>query len=77
MSSAQITAARWDKAEENLTTYANTSLNMDHFDYDRFVSTYSANSFTIDSAAAITAIATGLQGRQRWPGPGRHCRLEE
>ena len=60
MSPARITAARWDKARENLATYANTSLNMDHFDYDEFVSTYSANSFTIDSAAAITAIATGL-----------------
>jgi alkaline phosphatase len=50
MSSAQITAARWDiRPGENLTTYANTSINMNHFDYDEFVGTYSANSFNSGS----------------------------
>lgn len=59
MGFAQLTAARWEKSGENLTAYAGTSLNMDHLDYDGFVSTYSANSFITDSAAATTAICTG------------------
>ena len=59
MGFAQLTAARWEKSGENLTAYAGTSLNMDHMDYNGFVSTYSANSFITDSAAATTAICTG------------------
>jgi alkaline phosphatase len=58
MGQAQMTSARWDKAEENLTAYQNTSLNMDHMDYEGYVTTYSANSFITDSAAATTAICT-------------------
>jgi alkaline phosphatase len=59
MGFAQLTAGRWEKAGENLTTYRKTSLNMDHMEYDGYVSTNSANSFITDSAAAITAISTG------------------
>lgn len=59
MGFAQLTAARWEKAGENLTTYRNTSLNMDRMEYDGYVTTDSFNSFITDSAAAITAIATG------------------
>ena len=59
MGFAQLTAGRWDKAGENLTAYRNTSLNMDHMQCNGYVSTYSANSFITDSAAAITAICTG------------------
>lgn len=62
MGQAQMTSARWDKAEENLTAYQNTSLNMDHMDYEGYVTTYSANSFITDSAAATTAICTGQKG---------------
>ncbi|VVB70553.1 Alkaline phosphatase [uncultured archaeon] len=59
MGYAQLTAARWEKAEENLSIYQNTSLNMDRMEYDGYVSTNSYNSFITDSAAAITAIAAG------------------
>lgn len=62
MGQAQITAARWEKAGGNLSVYRNTSLNMDRMDYEGYVTTDSANSFVTDSAAAITAIATGNKG---------------
>ncbi len=62
MGQAQITAARWEKAGENLNAYKNTSLNMDHMDYEGYITTYSSNSFVTDSAGAITAICTGKKG---------------
>ncbi|VVB62683.1 Alkaline phosphatase [uncultured archaeon] len=62
MGQAQVTAARWEKAGETLTAYGNTSLNIDKMDYEGYVTTDSANSFVTDSAAAITAIATGNKG---------------
>ena len=62
MGQSEVTAARWEKAGEDLTEYRNTSLNMDHMDYDGYVTTFSANSFITDSAAATTAICTGQKG---------------
>jgi len=59
MGFAQLAAGRWEKAGENLSAYRNTSLNMDRLEYDGYVTTDSYNSFITDSAAAITAIATG------------------
>jgi len=62
MGYAQLTAARIEKSGENLSVYGNTSLNMDHLEYDGYVATYSANSWVTDSAAAVTAMATGQKG---------------
>ncbi|HWQ20756.1 MAG TPA: alkaline phosphatase [Methanotrichaceae archaeon] len=62
MGYSQLTAARIEKSGENLSAYGNTSLNMDHLEYDGYVATYSADSWVTDSAAAVTAMATGQKG---------------
>lgn len=54
-----LTAARVEKAENNLTAYANTELHMDNMEQAGYVTTFSANSFVTDSAPASTAMATG------------------
>jgi alkaline phosphatase len=59
MGYSEIAAARMEKAGMNLSVYNGTSLNLDHLDYDGYVSTYSADSFITDSAPASTAMATG------------------
>ena len=59
MGYSEITAARMEKAGMNLSVYNGTSLNLDHWDYDGYVSTYSSDSFITDSAPASTAMATG------------------
>ncbi|MGV8174716.1 MAG: alkaline phosphatase [Methanothrix sp.] len=55
----QLTAARIDKAGENLSEYASVELFMDGMEQTGYVSTYSANAFVTDSAPASTAMATG------------------
>jgi alkaline phosphatase len=62
MGFSQVTAARIEKSGGNLSVYGNTSLNMDHLDCNGHVATHSANSWITDSAAAITAMATGRKG---------------
>lgn len=59
MGYAQMTAARMEKAEENLSIYMDTRLYMDDIEYGGHSSTHAADSFITDSAAAITALATG------------------
>ncbi len=59
MGYSEITAARMEKAGMNLSVYNGTSLNLDHLDYNGYVSTYSSDSFITDSAPASTAMATG------------------
>ncbi len=54
-----ITAARMEKADNNLTEYADTALYMDGMEQAGYVTTFSANSFVTDSAPAATSIATG------------------
>lgn len=55
----QLTLARIDKADANLSEYGSVELNMDGMQYSGYVSTFSANSFVTDSAPASTAMATG------------------
>jgi len=55
----QLTAARIDKANENLSEYAQIELFMDGMEQTGYVSVYSANAFVTDSAPASTAMATG------------------
>ncbi len=66
MGYAQVTAARWEKAggsqpnyQPSLDDYQKTRLYMDEMDYAGHMSTQSLNSWITDSAAAITALATG------------------
>ena len=59
MGYSEITAARMEKAGMNLSVYNRTSLNLDHLNYDGYVSTYSSDSLITDSAPAATAMATG------------------
>jgi alkaline phosphatase len=66
MGYAQVTAARWEKAggdqpdyQPTLENYQNTKLYMDEMEYAGHMSTHSLNSWITDSAAAITALATG------------------
>lgn len=55
----ELTLARIDKADENLSEYASVELFMDSMQQTGYVSTSSANSFVTDSAPASTAMATG------------------
>jgi alkaline phosphatase len=55
----QLTLARIDKANENLSEYSSVELFMDGMEQTGYVSTHSANSFVTDSAPASTAMATG------------------
>jgi alkaline phosphatase len=55
----QLTLARIEKADENLSEYATVELFMDGMEQTGYVRTFSANSFVTDSAPAATAIATG------------------
>jgi len=59
MGFAQMTAARWAKADENLSNYMDAELYMDGMEYAGYSSTTSADSFVTDSAAAGTVLATG------------------
>lgn len=66
MGYAQVTAARWEKAggdlpdyQPTLNSYQNTRLYMDEMEYAGHMSTHSLNSWITDSAAAVTALATG------------------
>lgn len=66
MGYAQLTAARWEKAggdepnyQPTLDNYQNTRLYMDGMEYAGHMSTQSLNSWITDSAAAVTALATG------------------
>lgn len=66
MGYAQMTAARWEKAggdepnyQPTLDNYQNTRLYMDDMEYAGHMSTHSLNSWITDSAAAVTALATG------------------
>lgn len=66
MGYAQVTAARWEKAggdqpeyQPTLDSYQNTRLYMDEMEFAGHMSTHSLNSWITDSAAAITAMATG------------------
>jgi len=59
MGYAQMTAARMEKAEGNLSMYMDTRLYMDDMEYGGHSSTHAADSFITDSAAAVTALATG------------------
>lgn len=66
MGYAQVTAARWEKAggdqpnyQPTLDNYQKTKLYMDDMEYAGHMSTHSLNSWITDSAAAITALATG------------------
>lgn len=55
----QLTLARIEKANENLSQYSSEDLSMDGMEQTGYVSTFSANSFVTDSAPAATAMATG------------------
>lgn len=55
----QLTLARIEKSNENLSEYASVNLFMDGMEQTGYVSTFSANSFVTDSAPAATAMATG------------------
>lgn len=55
----QLTLARIEKSNENLSEYASVNLSMDGMEQTGYVSTNSANSFVTDSAPAATAMATG------------------
>jgi alkaline phosphatase len=55
----QLTAARIEKADNNLTNYTDTELYMDSMKQTGYVTTFSANSFVTDSAPAATSMATG------------------
>jgi len=55
----QLTAARIDKANENLSQYAYVELFMDGMEQTGYVSVFSANAFVTDSAPASSAMATG------------------
>jgi alkaline phosphatase len=55
----QLTLARIEKSNENLSEYASVDLFMDEMEQTGYVSTFSANSFVTDSAPAATAMATG------------------
>jgi alkaline phosphatase len=55
----QLTLARIEKSNENLSEYATFDLFMDDMDQTGYISTFSANSFVTDSAPAATAMATG------------------
>ncbi len=66
MGYAQVTAARWEKAggdqpnyQPTLDNYQSTRLYMDDMEFAGHMSTHSLNSWITDSAAAITAMATG------------------
>ncbi|MEN6516602.1 MAG: alkaline phosphatase [Methanospirillum sp.] len=61
MGYSELTAARWEKANESLATYATTSLALDHLEYSGYVTTYCADSFITDSAPAATAIMAGVK----------------
>jgi alkaline phosphatase len=58
---ARITAASEGMSGENLTTYANTSLNMDHLNYKDCIATRSTDSPITDSAATSAAMSTGCK----------------
>lgn len=55
----QLTLARIEKSNENLSQYSSDNLSMDSMEQTGYVSTFSANSFVTDSAPAATAMATG------------------
>ncbi|HII06651.1 MAG TPA: alkaline phosphatase [Methanotrichaceae archaeon] len=59
MGFSQMTAARWAKADENLSNYMDTELYMDDMEYAGYSSTSAADSFVTDSVASGTALATG------------------
>ncbi|HOO53823.1 MAG TPA: alkaline phosphatase [Methanothrix sp.] len=59
MGFAQMTAARWAKADENLSNYMDAELFMDGMEYAGYSSTSSSDSFVTDSVASGTALATG------------------
>ena len=66
MGYAQLTAARWEKAggdqpsyQPTLKNYQTTRLYMDEMEYAGHMSTHSLDSWITDSAAAVTALATG------------------
>ncbi len=61
MGYSELTAARWEKANRSLATYATTSLALDHLEYSGYVTTYCADSFITDSAPAATAIMAGVK----------------
>lgn len=61
MGSAELTAARWERADGDLTAYSPTSLAMDRLDYSGRVTTLAADSPVTDSAAAISALMTGAK----------------
>ena len=55
----QLTLARIEKAEGNLSSYGSIELFMDKMEQTGIVKTFSANSLVTDSAPASTAMATG------------------
>lgn len=55
----QLTLARIEKADSNLSSYGSVNLSMDKMEQTGIVKTFSANSFVTDSAPASTAMATG------------------
>ncbi|HPJ31020.1 MAG TPA: alkaline phosphatase, partial [Methanothrix sp.] len=66
MGYAQLTAARWEKAggdqpdyHPTLERYQTTKLYMDEMEFAGHMSTCSLDSWITDSAAAVTAMATG------------------
>jgi alkaline phosphatase len=61
MGSAELTAARWERADGNPAAYSPTSLAMDRLDYSGRVTTLAADAPVTDSAAAISAIMTGVK----------------
>jgi alkaline phosphatase len=61
MGPVHIEAARWAKAGCDLDAYASVSLAMDRLEYSGTVSTAAADAVVTDSAAAATALMTGVR----------------
>ena len=61
MGHGQVDAARWERSGHNLTAYRSPLLAMDRLAYAGNVSTASASAPITDSAAAITALLTGVR----------------
>jgi alkaline phosphatase len=61
MGRAHIEAARWRKAGSDPDAYTSVSLAMDQLEYSGTVSTPAADTSVTDSAAAATALMTGVK----------------
>lgn len=64
MGYAELTAARWERSGRDLKAYPSTSLAMDGLEYSGHVTTSAADALVTDSAAAVTALMTGVKSNR-------------